>query len=218
MLSASMLPASFRRNPVSTSTPVNEVAPPSKPPAMKRARGGNNVRKAPEVPQNGLPMRHNGRDLKSIEPNGEGEPSVRRSTRLKSGPTAAPSRPTNKVSRPKSRLAVNTDVLTQMRDGRLHRSASATSSTASVEMTSPSAQDSQSQVQADDWLRDIVRRCARAYRALTIYDSQTVISEISSLPGEVRDSAWAVEMVARASYEMANYAQVSHPQSSIGGM
>lgn len=76
-------------------------------------------------------------------------------------------------------------------------------------MTSPSSQEAQSQSQADDWLRDIVRRCARAYRALAMYDSHTVIEEIRTLPLEIRDSAWAIEMVARASYEMANYIQVS---------
>ena len=72
------LPASFRSN--STVTPANPDPAPAKPPAMKRPRGGN-VKK----PVDGLPMRRNDRDLKSIEPNGEEIAPVRRSSRLKSG-------------------------------------------------------------------------------------------------------------------------------------
>lgn len=62
---------------------------------------------------------------------------------------------------------------------------------------------------ADDWLRDVVRKCARAYRALSMYACQEAMREIDSLPAEVQGSPWALDIVARAYYEMANYVVVS---------
>jgi anaphase-promoting complex subunit 3 len=70
-------------------------------------------------------------------------------------------------------------------------------------MTSPS-QDGQ-QASADEWLRDIVRRCAKAYRALSAYACAEAIREIDTLPTEIQVSPWALEITARAYYEMANY-------------
>ncbi len=75
-------------------------------------------------------------------------------------------------------------------------------------MPSPVNQDAQYQTAADDWLRDTVRRCARAYRALSMYQCQEAMNEIDSLPGEVRHSAWALDIIARSYYEMANYVLV----------
>lgn len=74
-------------------------------------------------------------------------------------------------------------------------------------MTSPVSQDGL-QSQADDWLRDIVRRCARAYRHLSVYACAEAIREIDTLPVEVQVSPWALEVTARAYYEMANYTVV----------
>ena len=76
---SAMLSGSFRS---STTTPANGGDAVSKPPAMKRPRGGHGIKKPAETPA-GKDLRPNGRDLKSIEPNGE-EPPPRRSTRLKS--------------------------------------------------------------------------------------------------------------------------------------
>jgi anaphase-promoting complex subunit 3 len=77
-------------------------------------------------------------------------------------------------------------------------------------MTSPvAASQDGSQIQADDWLRDIVRRCARAYRSLSVYACAEAIREIDTLPVEVQVSPWALEITARAYYEMANYVVVS---------
>jgi hypothetical protein len=77
------LPASFRSNSnTPASTPLNpETNHVKGPPAMKRPRGGH-TRRPIETPQHGAP--HTGRDLKSIEPNGEELAPVRRSSRLKS--------------------------------------------------------------------------------------------------------------------------------------
>jgi anaphase-promoting complex subunit 3 len=77
-------------------------------------------------------------------------------------------------------------------------------------MTSPVSQDGL-QIQADEWLRDIVRRCARAYRHLSTYACAEAIREIDTLPVEVQVSPWALEVTARAYYEMANYSVVRFP-------
>lgn len=177
---------------------------------MKRPRA-NNLRKTTDQPH-GLPIRSNGRDLKSIEPNGEADAPVRRSSRLK-----APAVSSGKVS---SKVGGRTRVwiynktaadgtLQPARDRRGQRSQSATSSTASVDMTSPTSQDGQMQVQADDWLRDVVRRCAKAHRFLSVYACAEAIREVDTLPVKVQTSAWALELVARAYYEMASYTIVS---------
>ena len=72
-------------------TPANPETVTNKPPAMKRPRGGNGLKKSGDMPLNGgLPMKPNGRDLKSIEPNGEEGQPVRRSSRLKSTSVTAP--------------------------------------------------------------------------------------------------------------------------------
>lgn len=133
--------------------------------------------------------------MKGIEPNGESD-GVRRSTRLK----AAPSK-TVKVNRE--------------RDKRTTRSRSATSSasgaTIEVPVSSPLSMDTQLQLAADDWLRDVVRRCARAYRALSMYRCQEALREVDTLPVELQKSPWALDIVARSFYEMANYVLVGPP-------
>jgi hypothetical protein len=90
--SGSLIPASFR--PSATSTPVNpptqDWAPLPQAPAMKRPRAAG--RKADPI-QNSMPVRSNGRDLKTIEPNGDAD-EVRRSSRLK---TTVPGKVVSKV-------------------------------------------------------------------------------------------------------------------------
>jgi anaphase-promoting complex subunit 3 len=127
--------------------------------------------------------------MKGIEPNGESD-GVRRSTRLK----AAPSK-TVKVNRE--------------RDKRTTRSRSATSSasgaTIEVPVSSPLSMDTQLQLAADDWLRDVVRRSAMAYRALSMYRCQEALREVDTLPVELQKSPWALDIVARSFYEMSKY-------------
>ncbi len=93
------------------------------------------------------------------------------------------------------------------REKRTTRSRSATSSAsgATVDTSEPSTHEAQLQTAADDWLRDIVRRCARAYRALSLYQCQEALREIDTLPPEIQSSPWALDIVARSFYEMANY-------------
>ncbi|KAK4685351.1 anaphase-promoting complex subunit 3, partial [Tremellales sp. Uapishka_1] len=172
------------------STPQNPVNEPSKPPAMKRPRGGNGLKKTTEANPYGMgkELRPNGRDLKSVELNGsKGEAPVRRSSRLSSNTTKPTSRAT--------------------REQRQTRSRSATSSASgqTTDMPSPASHENQLQAVADEWLRDIVRRCARAYRALSLYSCQEALNEVDGLPVEVQRSAWALDIVARCFYEMANY-------------
>lgn len=66
------------------------------------------------------------------------------------------------------------------------------------------------QQQADEWLRDLVRRCARAYRALSRFECKEALREMDGLPAEIQESIWGLEMVAKCFYEMANYTLVSY--------
>ena len=76
-------------------------------------------------------------------------------------------------------------------------------------MASPSTQEDQLQQQADDWLRDVVRRCARIYRSLCIHAHRDAVAERLGLPEEIKECSWGLEVIARATYEMANYTIVS---------
>lgn len=127
-----------------------------------------------------------------LDTNGDKDGPVRRSSRLNTTTT-------NKAA--SSRLTVT-------RDKRSTRSQSVTSSTSGTETNTPSL-EAQIQTQVDDWLRDIVRRCARAYRYLSLYQCQEAIDEIDSLPVEIQASPWAYDMMARCFYEMAHYLKVS---------
>ena len=92
-------------------------------------------------------------------------------------------------------------------ENRTTRSRSATSSAsgATVDHSSPPSQEVHLQTAADEWLRDVVRKCARAYRALSLYQCQEALREIDTLPSEILSSAWALDIAARSFYEMANY-------------
>ncbi|WVQ99447.1 hypothetical protein IAU59_006582 [Kwoniella sp. CBS 9459] len=196
-----LLPASLRNS--NASTPTNEPGPP-KPPAMKRPRGKDGAKKTTEISQshlNGLnlplarELRPNGhgRDLKSVELNGNGngnmdlEGPVRRSSRLKGSST--------KPTPPK---------MTRTRNTR-SRSVTSSASGATADVTSPPSMESQLQASTDDWLRSVVRTCARAYRYLGLYQCQEAMAELDMLPFEVKTSAWSLDILARSFYEMANY-------------
>lgn len=221
--SSAMLPASLRTSQSQASgastavvTPVNShrdevaaVAAAAKPPpAMKRPRAHMSRRPdpAPSNAMRGLEIKPGGREMRGIEPNGE-TPSdgiVRRSTRLKTGPTAkAP------------RQHQSQQAQAQAQDQRSVRSRSATSSSSAMtatggQSTSAAAQaEAALQAAADDWLRGIVRRCAKAYRHLSMYRCAEAAAEIEGLPSEIQATAWACDMNGRAYYEMGNYFRVS---------
>ncbi|WVW83972.1 hypothetical protein I302_105995 [Kwoniella bestiolae CBS 10118] len=203
---SNLLPASLRSN---ASTPVNQPEP-AKPPAMKRARGKDAAKKPIEpsgLNGSNLPLarelKPNG-NLKSVELNGHGhdnDGSVRRSSRLKSTTNG------NGSSKPPS--AASSKVTTRSRTTR-SRSITSTTSSQTNEISSPpnsSSLDLQLQSSADEFLRDIVRRCAKAYRCLSLYQCQEAISELDSLPDTGKNSPWSLDIVARCFYEMADYVQ-----------
>lgn len=71
----------------------------------------------------------------------------------------------------------------------------------------PSA-DAQAQAAVDDWLRDILRRCGRAYRSLSLYNCKDALAELDELPMELQTSVWAYEMAASCFYEMSDNVKV----------
>lgn len=192
-LISNILPSSLR-----ATTPIN-AAPDmmSRPPAQKRPRAAHVPRRhAPADTPTGGPLagesRLNGRDLKSLDTNGDKmlEPPVRRSSRLNAnGPT-----------KPQPRVA---------RKERSTRSQSVASSASGTAEPGTSAADVQAQAAVDDWLRDIVRRCARAYRLLSLYNCKEALLELDELPMELQSSVWAYEMAAICFYEMSDNVKVS---------
>ncbi|OXC67525.1 hypothetical protein AYX13_04034 [Cryptococcus neoformans] len=182
----SFLPSSLRGG---TSTPAGNDSPP-KLPTMKRPRGKDPVKRPAETPQSqmssGLPL------AKELRPNGakyEDSDAPRRSSRLKT----TTSKPAPKVPR----------------DPHATRSRSVTSSNSNNEVPSPpslTSQDAILQKEADEYLKDIVKKCARIYKSLSGYQCQQAIKEVDALPGELKTSPWAMEILGRAFYEIANYA------------
>ncbi|WVQ80743.1 hypothetical protein IAT38_002848 [Cryptococcus sp. DSM 104549] len=200
--------SSFLRGAASASTPVPHALNDSPPklPNMKRARGKDAVKRpAPiaETPQaqmsggyQGMPL---GRELRGNGVGNEGrfldtdDMPVRRSSRLKT----SSSKPVVQKTR-------------DVREIRSTRSRSVTSSNsaATADIPSPPSQPSQDavlQAAADEYLRDIVRKCARAYRSLAMFQCQQVVKDLEALPYEVKSSAWALDLLGRAFYEVANY-------------
>ena len=74
-----------------------------------------------------------------------------------------------------------------------------------MDTSSGFSSDSQLQMAADDWLRDVIRRCGKAYRSLSLYDCKGALRDVDLLPPELQSSPWALEIVAKSFYEMANY-------------
>lgn len=190
----SFLPSSLRGG---TSTPAGNDSPP-KLPTMKRPRGKDPVKRPVETPQSqmssGLPL------AKELRPNGakyEDSDAPRRSSRLKT----TTSKPAPKVPR----------------DPHATRSRSVTSSNSNNEVPSPpslTSQDTILQKEADEYLKDIVKKCARIYKSLSGYQCQQAIKEVDALPGELKTSPWAMEILGRAFYEIANYAMVKKKSAS----
>ncbi|WWC70049.1 uncharacterized protein I206_103993 [Kwoniella pini CBS 10737] len=203
--SSNLLPASLRSN---TSTPINNPEPP-KLPAMKRARGRDAAGKAIETPVNGnLPLarelRPNGigngnRDLKAVELNGVigDDGPIRRSTRLKT--TVSTTKPP----------ATSSKVTTRSRTTRSRSITSSTSGQTTNEHISSPPQSMEHHLQsiADEYIRGIIRKCAKAYRFLSLYLCQEAIVELDGLPGNIKNSPWSLDIVARCFYEMADYVQ-----------
>ncbi|ODO09833.1 hypothetical protein I350_02052 [Cryptococcus amylolentus CBS 6273] len=197
----SFLPSSLRGG---TSTPANPNISDSPPKLqIKRARG-KDVKKAAETPQNQM-----GPLARELRPNGamrglDDDGIVRRSSRLKTG-TAKPiaTKPTARSVRSRSAASsASTDIPSPP------ASAQSQSSQAQAQMQAQAqaqAQEALLQSAADDYLRDIVRKCAKAYRSLSMYQCEQALKDIDLLPNELKTSAWALDILGRAFYEMANY-------------
>lgn len=182
----SILPA-FRSTPAMDPGPAKAAAPP----AMKRSRGGQGLRPTTAPPAGPTPAEARlNRDLRSMEINGGdklAEVPVRRSSRLH--------QTTNKATT--SRVTT--------REKRSTRSQSVTSSASGQTESNPVSLEAQTAAAVDDWLRDVVRRCARAYRALSLYRCNEALLELDALPNELQATPWALEVTAKSFYHMAEY-------------
>jgi len=70
---------------------------------------------------------------------------------------------------------------------------------------------------ADYFIYDLIRRFARATRALAAYDCQRCLDELERLPHVQQNSRLVISMVARAHYERQDYHSVWVVHSSFKG-
>jgi anaphase-promoting complex subunit 3 len=61
---------------------------------------------------------------------------------------------------------------------------------------------------ADYYIYDLMRRFARATRALSVYDCYSCLMELEHMPSTHQQSSWVLAMVGRAHYERLEYASV----------
>ncbi|KAF8810137.1 TPR-like protein [Phlegmacium glaucopus] len=59
---------------------------------------------------------------------------------------------------------------------------------------------------AEQYIYDLIRRFARATRALALYDCQRCLEELEQLPHVHQNSPWVIALVGRAHYERQDYA------------
>ena len=72
------------------------------------------------------------------------------------------------------------------------------------------AQEAYEQEMADYYIYDLMRRFARATRAMSIYDCHSCLTELEHMPSVHQQSSWVLSMVGRAHYERLEYASVRH--------
>ena len=65
--------------------------------------------------------------------------------------------------------------------------------------------NAQDETLAEDWLRDAMRRFGRAYWALSRYDCGATVEAVLSMPNDMRSSWRALNLRARARFEMLDY-------------
>ncbi|KIJ17444.1 hypothetical protein PAXINDRAFT_168102 [Paxillus involutus ATCC 200175] len=68
------------------------------------------------------------------------------------------------------------------------------------------AQEAYEQEMADYYIYDLMRRFARATRALSVYDCYSCLMELEHMPSTHQQSSWVLAMVGRAHYERLEYA------------
>ncbi|KAG0705032.1 hypothetical protein DFH29DRAFT_981139 [Suillus ampliporus] len=148
----------------------------------------------------------------------------RRSTRLLSGTTSKP--PKHPPSRDRRRQLTTSRSRSIDSDGEDDVNphgevASSTSPTSNAQSppseTSPApsnwtaahelaAQEAYDSEMADHYIYDLLRRFARASRALSKYDCRTCLMELDQIPTAHQQSSWVLAMVGRAHYERLEYA------------
>ena len=72
------------------------------------------------------------------------------------------------------------------------------------------AQEAFESEMADYYIYDLMRRFARATRALSVYDCYSCLMELEHMPSEHKQSSWVLAMAGRAHYERLEYASVRH--------
>jgi anaphase-promoting complex subunit 3 len=70
------------------------------------------------------------------------------------------------------------------------------------------AQEAYELEMADHYIYDLLRRFARATRALSKYDCCSCLIELEQMPAAHQQSSWVLAMVGRAHYERLEYASV----------
>ncbi|KAF9227878.1 TPR-like protein [Gyrodon lividus] len=68
------------------------------------------------------------------------------------------------------------------------------------------AQEAYEREMADYYIYDLMRRFARATRALSVYDCYSCLMELEHIPSTHQQSSWVLAMVGRAHYERLEYA------------
>ncbi|KAH0830598.1 hypothetical protein J3R83DRAFT_2053 [Lanmaoa asiatica] len=68
------------------------------------------------------------------------------------------------------------------------------------------AQEAYEQEMADYYIYDLMRRFARATRAMSVYDCYSCLMELEHMPSAHQQSSWVLSMVGRAHYERLEYA------------
>lgn len=61
---------------------------------------------------------------------------------------------------------------------------------------------------AEYYIYDLIRRFAKATRALAIYDCQKCLFELNQLPKPHQNTSWVLAMVGRAHFEQQDYSSV----------
>lgn len=77
------------------------------------------------------------------------------------------------------------------------------------------AQEVYEQEMADYYIYDLMRRFARATRAMSVYDCYSCLMELEHMPSIHQQSSWVLSMVGRAHYERLEYASVRHSFAAI---
>lgn len=71
---------------------------------------------------------------------------------------------------------------------------------------------------ADYYIYDLMRRFARATRAMSVYDCYSCLMELEHMPSAHQQSSWVLSMVGRAHYERLEYASVRNLVAALCSM